>query len=104
MTARAVTSVPSARRIRNGVLSRPAVRTRSMPSRAIADDPGVVADRRGQRGQFRQGREVVGDEFGPGGQVVRVGCGPAVGFQEAAGGRGDVVAPRAEHPHVSPLG
>jgi hypothetical protein len=35
MTARAAISVPSARRIRNGTWSRPAVRTRSMPLRAI---------------------------------------------------------------------
>ncbi len=104
ITARASRSSPSARRTRNGVVSRPAVRTRSRPSAGDRHDPGAVADVRLEHGQV--GQRLRGSRRRarpPVGRTLGVGPDPAGVGEQASGGGVDVVPPRGEQPHVSPL-
>ncbi len=54
-------------------------------------------------GMLRQRREVLIDQLGAGRQPLRIRRDPAFGFEQAASGGVDVVAPRTEDPHVTPL-
>ena len=103
MTARARMSSPVARRIRNGVSARPAVRSRSRPSRVTAATRALVADVWLEGGQIGEWLQVVGGELGAGGQRVVVGADPAGIGEQPGGGGVDVVPPRGEQPHVAPL-
>ena len=66
-------------------------------------DGRVVADLVAQLRGLGQRREVGVDQVAAGRQRAQVRFGPAAGLQQAPGRGVDVVAPRAEQPHVPPL-
>ena len=83
ITAEASSSVPSARRTRNGASSRPAVRTRSKPTRVTATTWRVVPDPVAQLRRLGQRREVGVDQVAAGRQRAEVGLGPAAGLSSS---------------------
>ena len=100
-TAEASSSEPSARRIRNGAFSRPAVRIRSNPTRVTATTAASYWILSLSCASLDQRCEVGVDQVAAGRQSVEVGFAPAAGvLQQAPGRRVDVVAPRAEQLHV----
>ncbi|MDP9816757.1 hypothetical protein J3R04_002727 [Spirilliplanes yamanashiensis] len=73
------------------------------PGAAHGHHAGSQAQVRRDGGQLRQRLEVLLDQLGAGGQGLVVGGGPAGGVEQPPGGGVDVVAPRAEEGHVTPL-
>jgi hypothetical protein len=67
------------------------------------DDRGTVTHVRLEGGQVGEGPQVVSGELPAGGQHLGVGLDPAGVGEQAPGGVIDVVPPRREQPHVSPL-